>query len=586
MALLPFARSRLIVLLPLANALALGSALAFSITSAPASAAPLEAKIEGGTKALRQNVSLHLSNLDTRELLQPRRFEARVIKVSQQALNALGYYDAEISVSGIAKDAAEIVVTITPGKPVKWQAPDIMITGEGQIDAVILQWMQKKAPRKGDVLNHATYDDFKRGLRRLSQQEGYFDAYFPRAELQIDRDGRKATMHITLDTGERYRFGEITLQGTRIETDRLQPFITFKPGDPYQESKVTELYKALLDCGYFKDLSVTPDRDNSIDRQVPVVVALTDDRAHRFNVGAGYGTDSGVRTRFQWSKPVINDYGHSTGATAQVTEREKSVEFEYKIPDGHPAKDYYLGQASFVDELVAEQRVQTTTFTASHNHEFDNHWVENLYTKLTQEVNTEEVSNAFFVIPGAAYSHLELKGKPIAREGHRYLIEAEFSDPAIGSDTQFIKVHGVGKWLLPMSERQQMLFRLEGGSIHAEEFEKVPLTTRFFAGGDQSIRGYDYQTLSPLNDKGNPKGARYLTIGSSEYLWQFAERWQWALFVDRGRAFDNSDEPYRTGAGIGVRWLSPVGNVRFDVASRVNDEKEGYEFHIFMGPPL
>lgn len=563
-----------------------GGALSFSVLPALSLAAPLEANIEGGTKALRQNVSLHLSNLDTRELLQPRRFEAKVIKASQRALNALGYYDSVVTVSGIAKDATEIVVTITPGKPIKWQTPDIMLTGDGQVDHVILQWMQKKAPRKGDVLNHAIYDDFKKGLRRLSLQEGYFDAQFPRSELQINRDARKAKMHITLDTGERYRFGDITLQGTRIETDRLQRFITFKSGDPYQESKVTELYKALLDSGYFKDLSVTPDRDKSVNRQVPVVVTMTDDRAHRFNVGAGYGTDSGVRTRFQWSKPVINDYGHSTGATAQVTEREKSVEFEYKIPDGHPAKDYYLGQASFVDELIAEQRVQTTTFTASHNHEFDNRWVENLYTKLTQEVNTETVSNSFFVIPGAAYSYLELKGKPIAREGQRYLIGAEFSDPAIGSDTQFVKIHGFGKWLLPMSERQQLLFKIEGGGIHAEEFEKVPLTTRFFAGGDQSIRGYDYQTLSPLDEEGNPKGARYLTLGSSEYLWQFAERWQWAVFVDRGRAFDNSDEPYRTGAGVGVRWLSPVGNVRFDVASRVNDEKDGYELHIFMGPPL
>lgn len=549
-------------------------------------AAPLEAKIEGGSKALRQNVALHLSNLDTRELLQPRRFEARVIRAAQKALNALGYYDPEIQVSGITRDATEILVTLEPGEPVKWRKPDIMITGEGQLDATLLQWMEKKAPRKGDVLNHAAYDDFKQGLRRLSLQEGYFDATFPRAELQIDRDKHRARMLLTLDTGERYRFGEISLQGTRIDEDRLQPFVTFKPGDPYQESKITELYKALLDCGYFKDLSVKPDRDNSTDHTVPITVSLTDDRAHRFNVGAGYGTDSGVRTRFQWSKPVINDYGHSTGATAQITEREKSVEVEYKIPDGHPAKDYYLGQASYVDELIAEQQVQTTTFTVSHNHEFDNYWVENLFTKLTQEINTETVSNNFFVIPGVAYSQLELKGKPIARKGHRYLVEAEFSDPAIGSDTQFIKVHGLAKWLLPVSERQQFLFKLEGGSIHAQEFGKVPLTTRFFAGGDQSIRGYDYQMLSPSDKNGDPKGARYLTLGSSEYLWQFADRWQWALFVDRGRAFDNSDEPYRTGAGVGVRWLSPVGNVRFDIAQRIHDEDNGYELHIFMGPPL
>lgn len=551
-----------------------------------AGAATLDVKVEGGDKTLRQNISLHLSNLDSREQLQPRRLEARVIKLTQKALNALGYYDAEVSVAGIAKGGKKITVTIVEGKPIKWEQPDIQLTGEGQNDPLLLQWMEKQAPKPGDRLNHASYDNFKKGLLRLSLQEGYFDATFPRAELRVDRDRHKANMLLTLDTASRYYFGKVVLDGTRIEQDRLQRFVTFKPGDPYQESKVTEVYKALLDSGYFKDLAVKPDRDKIQNHSVPVAINLEDDRAHRFNVGAGYGTDSGVRTKFQWSKPVINDYGHSTGAIAKVTEIEKSVELDYKIPDGHPAKDYYLGQASFIDQLIDENPVKTTVFTVSHNHEFNNGWVENLFTKLSQEVNTEQVSNAFFVTPGVAYSQLELKGKPIPREGHRYLVDAEFSDPKFGSDTQFTKVHALAKWLVPLSSHQQMLFKIEGGSIQAQDFNKVPLTTRFFAGGDQSIRGYDYQTLGPADDKGDAQGARYLTIGGSEYLWQFADRWQWALFVDHGRVFDNNDEPYRTGAGMGIRWLSPVGNVRFDVASRVNDEKNGFRIHIFMGPPL
>lgn len=565
-----------------------------TLTGAPALwAAPLKAKVEGGTAPVRSNVALYLTNLDTRELLQPRRFEARVVKATQKALQALGYYDGEVTVSGIERGATEILVTITPGKPVKWRKPDIVISGEGQNDPAILQWVERKAPQKGDALNHAVYDDFKKGLRRLSLQEGYFDATFPRAELRIDRDKRRAHMALTLDTGQRYHFGEITIEGTQLEQQRLQQFITFKPGDPYQESKVTELYKALLDSGYFKDLSVKPDREKVNAYSVPVTVSLTDETAHRFNVGAGYGTDSGVRTRFQWSKPVINEYGHSTGFNAQVSEIEKSAEFEYKVPDGHPAKDYYLGQASYISEKIFERKVKTTTFTVSHNHQFDNFWVENLYTKLTQVNETKalpndqkEISENFFVVPGVAYSQLILKGKPIVREGHRYLVETEFSDPSIGSDTQFVKLHGIAKWLFPASERQQFLFKLEGGTIYAKDFDLVPITTRFFAGGDQSIRGYDYQTVSPWDKTRNPEGGRHLELGTTEYLYQFADRWQWALFADRGRAYNDSGARYRNGAGIGVRWLSPVGHVRLDLASRVADREEGYELHIFMGPPL
>ncbi|CBL43775.1 predicted outer membrane protein [gamma proteobacterium HdN1] len=562
------------------------AALLLTLAAGWVYAAPLDVNVSGGTQALRQNVKLHLSDLDTRDLLQPRRLETNVLTSTNAALNALGYYDAEIKVSGIEKGAKEIKVRITPGKAVTWLKPDVVLTGEGESNHLLQRWIAREAPKRGDVLNHAKYDDFKRGLREFSIQQGYFDAHWTRSELRINRDKHSARMRLTLDTVQRYHFGEVVMQGTRIEQARLHQFLRFKPGDPYQESKVTELYKSLLDCGFFKDLNVKADRDQIVDRKVPIIVNLIDDRAHHFNVGLGYGTDSGARSRFQWNKPVINDYGHSTGATLQLTERQKSMEFEYKIPDGHPLKNYYLGQASYIDELIGDTQVQTTSFTFSHNHEFENLWVRNLYVTLTQENKTEGISNRFFVTPGFAFSQLVLRGTPIIREGHRYLFETEYSNPTLGADTRFYRVHGLAKWLVPVSERQQVLLKVEGGYIDADEFFKVPYTRRFFAGGDQSIRGYGYQTLSPKDANNNTQGARYLSLASTEYLYRFLDRWQWALFVDRGRAFNNSDEPYHTGIGTGIRWLSPVGNIRLDIAKRVDDNNKGYEFHIFMGPPL
>lgn len=107
----------------------------------------------------------------------------------------------------------------------------------------------------------------------------------------------------------------------------------------------------------------------------------------------------------------------------------------------------------------------------------------------------------------------------------------------------------------------------------------------FFAGGDQSVRGYDYQTLSPRDDQGNREGGRYMFAGSLEYQYRIAERWRIATFVDQGNAFNSLGDKMNTGAGFGVRWVSPVGPLRLDLAHAF-DEDKGWRIHFSMGPEL
>jgi len=114
----------------------------------------------------------------------------------------------------------------------------------------------------------------------------------------------------------------------------------------------------------------------------------------------------------------------------------------------------------------------------------------------------------------------------------------------------------------------------------------LPVSVRFFAGGDNSVRGYGYEELGPTNDEGDVVGGRHLLTGSVEYNHPVVGRWSLAAFMDAGNAFDtfNDYEVFR-GVGTGVRWRSPIGPIRVDVARPV-DEPGNFRLHISMGAVL
>jgi translocation and assembly module TamA len=132
----------------------------------------------------------------------------------------------------------------------------------------------------------------------------------------------------------------------------------------------------------------------------------------------------------------------------------------------------------------------------------------------------------------------------------------------------------------------RLIIRGEGGGSVVSEFSELPPSKRFFAGGDNSIRGYAYDSLGPEDEDGNVKGGKYLMVGSIEFEHRLKDNWSAAAFYDAGNAFDSLTDPFRHGAGFGIRWRSPVGPVRLDLAFPLGDADRSWRIHINIGPDL
>ena len=154
------------------------------------------------------------------------------------------------------------------------------------------------------------------------------------------------------------------------------------------------------------------------------------------------------------------------------------------------------------------------------------------------------------------------------------------------SETSFVQARAEGKRLRQVGEDGRVILRAMLGGMVVGDFDALPPELRFFAGGDRSIRGFDYQQIGELDEKGEVIGGEYQAVGSAEYEHYFLPKWGAAAFVDAGDAFTKEFD-VNVGAGVGLRWKSPVGLVRVDIARPlVSDFEHEWRIHLVIGPDL
>ncbi len=171
-------------------------------------------------------------------------------------------------------------------------------------------------------------------------------------------------------------------------------------------------------------------------------------------------------------------------------------------------------------------------------------------------------------------------------DGLRFDLSLRGARENLASDTDFEQLQGNLKFITSFNSHNRIITRGGLGSTETPDFDQLPSSVRFFTGGAQSVRGYRYQSLGPTDDNGDVVGGRHLLHGSIEFEHYFNDRWGAAIFFDAGNAVDNFNDPLERGAGFGLRWKSPIGAVRIDLASAISRDGNPWRIHINIGPDL
>ncbi len=556
--------------------------------------AEVKIDIAGVDEDIKNNIKIYLGQ-PTND--SPRNVSAFIEKLSSEtakSLQALGYYKPKINIIDDTeiideKTVAKVKISINKGAPTRVRDFNIQLLGEAADDTQFNKLLNKLPLKLGSILNHGDYEASKSLLFDVAQERGYFDAKFVVSTAVVHKNVNGADVTLIFDSGVRYQFGKISFLSDIFDSSFLERWLPFDTGTPYDAKLVAELTKQLQGSGYFQRVRVHTLRDEPVGNKIPVNISLTGTSKNNVGIGIGYATDTGPRTKLTWRRPRHNRRGHSLEFSTGLAEKRQDFTAQYKIPKTKkPLTDYFLIDFGAQNEDSKDTRSQLRTLNFQHVRRTPKLWQESVFVRWENEKYevSGESDRVNLILPGVSWSRTRTQGKASKLSGDQLSLQVMAAHTDVFSDVSLLKSVLNMKWLYPLNDRHRFIMSLSYGAIATSEFSKVPASHRFYIGGDRSIRGFDYRSISPEDDNGDLTGGRFKEVGSVEYNYRFYEKWSLAAFLDAGRSFDHFDERYRVGAGLGLRWLSPVGPFRIDLGFGVSEDDIPWLVHISLGPDL
>lgn len=554
---------------------------------------PLKAAVIAGV-SLSQYASRDVSQAQAQRLYE--RTDAEV----NTALRPYGYYDAHATgkIEQAGKDW-RVTLHVVPGEPVKVTSVDIQLDSTAAALRPIRTARRGIDKLKGQRLDDAAYDAARDALNNALTANGYLDAKLTVRRVEVNRGEHSAAIHLAWDVGQRYRYGQIHFEGSQFQPDFLQRYVPFKSGDYFDQNQLLTLQQALNGADYFSAVNVIPETDQARNGIVDIKVQLAPAKRRIYTSGLFVGTDTGVGIRGGMEYRWVNRYGHKWKNDIVLAQRLKTVSTQYTIPlPGDNQRSLNFG-ATYRDANTVTSQSRTLELVANES-ELWHQWVRTVGVHvLTGTFDVGKRSDEPESTPGVEhgsstliYAEASLSRKAadnfdFVRRGWSLSLDARSTAGDLFSTARFSEISATGKWIHSFWRTNRLILRGDLGHVWTSDFEALPPQLRFFAGGDQSIRGYSYQAVGPQNSYGRVIGGNSLVIGSATVEHYFTPRWGIATFVDAGNAFNGTNVHPKIGTGIGVRWRSPVGLIRLDVGTPINDaQHRGVELHLVIGPDL
>lgn len=518
------------------------------------------------------------------------RYAQQAVEKTRLALHPYGYYHARVSaqVEERGKESLRLLVAVAPGEPVRLSEVDLDLTGAGAGEEQLQSLAASFPLARGDVLLQPDYERAKGGLKSRAVTLGYLDADFTRHEIRIAPGALTARIKLTLQTGERYLFGAARIEGAaEYPQSYLNRFLAFKEGEVFSYAKLGETQLNFSNSERFKGVVVTPKRQQARDLHVPVLVELTSGPRRTLRPGIGYGTDTGARFTVRFRDLNLFHKGHDLDLNLYAAQRLQGFAARYTRPSPVDLKSSSAVQLNLQQEDVTTYTSQLAALLLERNRSFGRGELGTAYLRLQQEHFTigSESSSSRLVLPGVRFSKENFDNLIRPTGGYRYALDLRGAHPILGSDSALAQLIAEGNALWPLPWRLSLHLRGKlGASLLTDPLAELPPSVRFFAGGDQSVRGFSYQSLGPRDASGRVVGGKHLLVGSIELERALYLNWGVSLFHDAGDAFNDFNHlQLNRGAGLGVHYYTPVGGLHLSLAQGVTPDDTSYRIHFTVG---
>ncbi|MEN3295985.1 MAG: translocation and assembly module TamA [Burkholderiales bacterium] len=523
----------------------------------------------------------------------------RLVDITPQQIRQLlateGYFSPTIEASLTEEGGVPVArFNIRLGDPVLVDAVDIRFTGdiangpqrsEQRMNRLRRQWSLDP----GERFRQAAWDSAKNALLKDLLLRDYPAAAIASSEARIDPPRRVATLRVEVDSGPLFTFGELQVEGLqrypRSIIDELNPI---RPGEPYSQEKLSELQSRLQDSGYFRSAFATADIDPARPQHVPVRVELTENERKRLGLGVGFSTDAGARLQLRWLDRNFLQRTWRLESELLVDRETRRIGGAVFLPafksgsfsGWRPSVNARVEHTDIAGELTNTLRFGARITSPI---KIDEQAWGVSYLADRQRVGEVFVNNRQAVIGSYLYTRRRVDNLLSPRRGYVASVELDAGVTGVSTNSNLARVVANATWLSTFSRRWQPILRAQVGQVFLASRLDVPSDLLFRTGGDQTVRGYAYNSLG-VPQNGAVVGGTVSAVMSAELVYWITPQWGAAVFNDVGDAADSwhALRP-KHGSGVGGRWRSPIGPVNVDLAYGHETRKPRLHFSIGYG---
>lgn len=514
----------------------------------------------------------------------------------RKTMRSEGYYDGTVSYSlDAGKTPVAVRLTVAPGPRYTLTEFEISYTGAATPGPDAQPSLTDLGIKLGMPAESAKIAEAQRLLIMKLAERSWPDAKIGDKKFVVDRQSKTMTARLQVDPGPSARFGAVTVEGAEsVDPDYIRQLVSWEKGAPYDSRKIMETRRALLGTALFSTVSVDLSDAPTSGEERGVVIRVAEKPHRTIGAGFSYSTDIGVGGEVFWEHRNIFGANETLRASIKAAQIEQSAELRLRKPAYLHRDQAFLSSVAFTSkDTDAFDQLSLSGFVG-----LERQWTPQFRTIVglapsfdIVEDNDEERKFALLGVPASVFwdasddrldptrgFRLDFNTTPYVGTGSDTLA---FVTAAVGVSA-YHKIDKKGRYVLAGRARV--------GSLVGAETTEVPATKRFFSGGGGSIRGYEFQSVGPLDSENDPLGGRSLVEIGTEVRIRLTDTIGIVPFVDGGSVFDESyptfDETIRWAAGLGLRYHTKIGPVRVDFGFPINgrdDVDDAFQFYISFG---
>jgi translocation and assembly module TamA len=497
-------------------------------------------------------------------------------------------------------DPVPVSVAVDPGPLFRFGAirveglPSATITAEDEAALDVEDWelVQGAVARSGAIL------DAEGRLVEVWRQRGYPKARIASREIVADHLTLTLDVVLVVDPGPIAAFGGVEVLGTeRMDPEFVRWMTGIVPGTEYDPDELERARQRLQDIGVFASVAVVEGDTVGPDGLLPITFNLAERKRRLIGGGVSYSTIDGAALEGYWMHRNLLGHGESLRFDASVSRigAEDLEDFSYGFAATFRRPGVITPNTDMTLVLGAKREFVDTyeSRTIGAKAGFEHRFSSRLVASSALNVEWSDIEDAFgdnqFLIVSLPsrldYDARDNKLDPT--EGLRGTFDAEPLVDIQGGTVALVARGTISGYLaLGADDRLVLAARGSAGTILASDIEDVPATRRFYLGGGGSIRGYEYRSVGPRIG-GEVVGGLSYVEASLELRYRLTQTIGLVPFIDAGAAYEGSipdfGEEIRIGAGLGIRYYTPLGPIRFDVAVPLNPEDGDPSIAFYVG---